>query len=127
MKLEAVPELIQGIINENVITEEMLDRERKLFERCKNLEIVKDALSKTGDRWAPLYDAIKDDPRAQHDESLKNLVSFLQALKWIQVESIKAIDEKDYDRLAALKLLTEDIGKRIDQIVTNLMGLFAST
>ena len=120
MKLDAVPELIQGIINENIITEEMLEEEKKLFENSKNLEIARELLIKIDEQWAGFYENLENSPIAQYDGDLQKLLLFIKALKWIKEESIKAIDEKKYDRLAALKLLTDDIGERINKIIVCL-------
>ena len=134
MKLDAVPELIQGIINENIITEEMLEEEKKLFENSKNLEkavanvldkdknleIARELLIKIDERWPGFYENLENSPIAQYDGDLQKLLLFIKALKWIKEESIKAIDEKKYDRLAALKLLTDDIGERINKIIVCL-------
>ena len=123
MKLNGVPELIQGVINENVITEEMLEKERKMFERSTNLETAREMLINIDNRWSNFYKALENSQIVQYDENLQRLILFFQAFKWIKEESIKAIDEKDYSRLAALKLLTDDIGERINQIIAGFAAL----
>ena len=122
MKLNEVPELIEGIINENTITEEMIKTEVKKFEGA-DLEILKNAFNALKDHWADFYNFMENVPAVKCDKDLAKLSLFLQALKWIQDEALEAIEVKDYERLAALKLLSEDIGYRVDQIVANFVIL----
>lgn len=122
MKLNEVPELIEGIINENTITEEMIKTEVKKFEKA-DLEKLKTAFKNIDDDWDDFYNLIENMPAVKCDEYSAKLALFLQALKWIQDEALEAIEVKDYERLAALKLLSEDIGYRVDQIVANFVML----
>lgn len=119
MKSDSVPELIQGIINENAITEEMLEEERKMFRRS-DLNIIKQAFSRINKQWSEIYENMFSNPLIRRTIDHSELILFIQALKWIGMESIKAVDNRDLDRLAALKLLNKDVGERLNNLIAGL-------
>ena len=122
--MDKQPEFITFIINKNNITEEMIDQEEQQLRQIPESElyILTDNFLHAKEQWLNLITFVNKFPQVYLKE-VGALSNICEGVLWAINQTLEMIDQKDYRRIAALKLLVSEIDKYLHtlDIVYNML------
>ena len=109
-----IPEYIESIINENIISQEMIDKREEEYKSNKR------DLNQMNSICQAKIQSCNDHYDYFHDGKLHVGLPSYEALKWAFQQFSNAIAAKDYQRIASLDLIIEEIYRRLNETLEQL-------